>query len=281
MAKYFKLEQSIDAGDFIWNDNSPASVIVNNEFFNTGGSTPTTYDEAITLTIDTDVLNTSFIILEALITFQTNHTLILNVSNEINENIGIISGSSISDGNNTDALNSLNLPGLATINLTGNQILELLVALNSLSSTDFLAGKTTLADITLSLQSNLQLAIFLEVYGQLNLTSNTATSFQVISTLSNTLNLSLEANQIYTIISIIDSFIELGISTTLVPSAISSLFNEINMSSSSTISSEYNFTYDEVVTLNATALISSLDTIIKAFKLYNVSKLINVNKFTK
>ena len=95
MGKYFKIVNRIRGGNALWSNSSPASVVLNNEFFTVQQSSGTIYDAVLTLssshlasTLSDASVNASVVLIQDAIVSNQNN-LLIGVNASLNSDFGV------------------------------------------------------------------------------------------------------------------------------------------------------------------------------------------------
>ena len=194
MGKYFKIVNRIRGGNALWSNSSPASVILNNDFFGVQQSSGTIYDDVLTLssshlasTLSDASVNASVVLIQDAVVSNQNN-LLIGVNASLNSDFGVGFLTKVESNNSislnldvvnelADNLDFLNALAIDSVGEVASEPTVSLSAIISLSS-DGVASISSFVNINLvallDSDSELNNAVLVSMNGDMSLQTSSS-----------------------------------------------------------------------------------------------------------
>ena len=194
MGKYFKIINRIRGGNALWSNSSPASVVLNNEFFTVQQSSGTIYDAVLTLssshlasTLSDASVNASVVLIQDAVVSNQNN-LLIGVNASLNADFGVGFLTKVESNNSislnldvvnelADNLDFLNALAIESVGEIASELTVSLSAIISLSS-DGVASISSFVNINLvallDSDSELNNAVLVSMNGDMSLQTSSS-----------------------------------------------------------------------------------------------------------
>lgn len=283
MDKYFKFSKAPKGGMSIWVDGSPASIVLNTDFFESAAPSGNTYNEVITLSSSNviDFLNqidfngaislinenqialVNSLLAENNISINSDSSIVVQGGLDMNAETSLITENSFLEQGLSDYLSSTIFISDLGIEVTATQITELALSLISATQVSVDNNSDFINSIEIQMNNDVLFSLFLDCYNELLVSSDVVTTFDVVNVISSNIGLDISVDAIFEIANFIDSFVSI------------SSFNDISVSDELIIAGN---SYDEYVSFNANCFINFFGDIELFMKITGALFIKNINK---